>query len=271
MTGKGTNGVGASQYLLRSLGQADVLLDGQRVVWPARSAEELLWYLHTFPAGRHRHDILADLWGLDDTPASANRFRVALHRLRSVLGRPDAVLETHGRYALHSDLLTASDTYALHQAILASRQPTPAREREETLRRALGGVEGEYLPHLQGEWIEQARAQHRAAVVSAHLTLSALHCEARECPLSAQALVYAAEHDPLIGEDHHQRLMTCLAATRDRFAAIEHYRRYRYFLAHEVGDTPMRETEELAEQIKRGDMVCPHVRGSGVEAERSEV
>ncbi|WP_245593288.1 hypothetical protein [Deinococcus frigens] len=83
----------SQRYLLRSLGNVDVIVDGVSVVWPARNAEELLWYLHTNPQGRYRHDILAQLWDLEDTPAAANRFRVALHRLRATLGRPDAVQE----------------------------------------------------------------------------------------------------------------------------------------------------------------------------------
>lgn len=246
------------RYLLRSLGQVDVLLDGQSVVWPARSAEELMWFLHAFPEGKYRHDILSQLWGLEDGAASANRFRVALHRLRTTLDCPEAVTEQSGRYRLHPELLAASDTYALHQALRASRQSETQREQEELLRQALASAEGEYLPHLQGEWLEQVRAQHRAAVVEGYLTLSKLHCAARECPLSAQALVNAARNDPLIGEDHHQRLMACLSMTRDRFAAIEHYRRYRHFLANEVGDTPMSDTEDLAERIKSGERVCEH-------------
>ena len=124
---------------------------------------------------------------------------------------------------------------------------------------ALASADGEYLPQLQGEWVEQARAQHRAAVVHGYLMLSELHCAARDCPLSAQALVKAAQHDPLIGEDHHQKLMACLSMTRDRFAAIEHYRRYRHFLASEVGDTPMHDTELLAERIKSGERLCEHL------------
>ena len=92
-------------WLLRSLGQAEVLRGGVPVAWPARSAEELLWYLHAHPDGRYRHDLLRDLWDLEDTPAAANRFRVALHRLRHALDFPEAVTERGGRYALHPDLL----------------------------------------------------------------------------------------------------------------------------------------------------------------------
>ena len=49
------------RYLLRSLGNADVIVEGVSVVWPARSAEELLWYLHAHPQGRHRHECGATL------------------------------------------------------------------------------------------------------------------------------------------------------------------------------------------------------------------
>lgn len=245
--------------MLRTLGQADVILNGQGVAWPARSAEELLWFLHAHPEGCYRHNILSRLWDLEDTPAAANRFRVALHRLRAVLGRPDAVLEQGGRFVLHPDILRASDTYALHYALQASKQSGHARAQEELLRQALASAEGEYLPHLQGEWVEAARAQHHAAVVEAHLALSRLYCAAHECPLSAQALVRAADADPLMGEDHHQQLMVCLAMTRDKYAAIEHYRRYRHYLQHEVGDLPMSETVALAEELKSGVRPCQHV------------
>lgn len=246
------------QYLLRSLGTADVIVEGRSVVWPARSAEELLWYLHAHPEGRYRHDILTQLWDLEDVPASANRFRVALHRLRAALGRADAVLEERGRYTLHADLQAASDTHALHSALDACKSSDEPREQEELLRQALASVDGEYLPHLRGEWVEAARSHHRAAVVEGHLKLSLLHCATRECPLAAQALVRAAETDPLIGEDHHQRLMVCLSMTRGKYAAIEHYRRYRHYLAEEVGDTPMQDTVDLAERLKADARLCEH-------------
>lgn len=244
--------------LLRSLGQAEVLVGGERVVWPARSAEELLWFLHAHPEGRARHDILAGLWDLEDTPASANRFRVALHRLRAALGSPGTVTEQGGRYVLDPDIVAASDTALLHGALAQARRSRHPRECEDRLRQALASAGGDYLPHLRGDWVDAARAVHRAAVVEAHLSLSLLHCAARECPLAAQALARAAQQDPLMSEDHHQRLMACLATTRDRYAATEHYRRYRTFLAQEVGDTPLPDTVALAERLKAGEQPCEH-------------
>lgn len=244
--------------LLRSLGRRDVLVEGQQVIWPARSAEELLWFLHAHPEGRTRRDILAGLWNLDDIPSSANRFRVALHRLRTTLGSPQAVTEWDGRYMLDPGIVAASDTALLHEALAQAKQSRHPRECEDRLRRALASTEGDYLPHLQGDWVDAARAVHRAAVVKAHLSLSLLYCAARECPLAAQALARAAQQDPLMSEDHQQRLMACLATTRDRYAATEHYRRYRTFLAQEVGDTPLPDTVALAERLKAGEQPCKH-------------
>lgn len=245
------------QWLLRSLGQADVIVNGQRVSWPARSAEELLWFLHAHPDGCYRHDILDKLWNLNENPATTNRFRVALHRLRQTLGCSDAVREDHGRYVLHPDIQAASDTHALHQALLASKYALSPYEKEERLRQALASAEeGEYLPHLKGEWVERVRAEHKAAVVEAQIALALLHCAACECALATAALTKAAQIDPLINEEHHQRLMGCLTVTHSKYAAIEHYRRYRHFLQREVGDTPMPETVQFAERLKMGERYC---------------
>ncbi|WP_104989522.1 BTAD domain-containing putative transcriptional regulator [Deinococcus sp. NW-56] len=241
---------------LRTLGDALVTVNGQPLSWPARSAEELLWYLHAHPDGAYRADLLADLWGLDDGPAAANRFRVALHRLRTALGRPDAVAEVRGRYLLHPELLAASDTAILQSGMEAAVHAKDDAEREEALRRALSCVDGEYLPQIRADWVEEARLYWRSLRVRAYVALSTLHCLRRECPLAVQALGQAVGSDPYIGEDHHQRLMTCLAQTRGRFEAVEHYRRYRRFLRDEVGDTPMPDTVLLAERLKAGELLC---------------
>ncbi|EYB69401.1 response regulator receiver/SARP domain-containing protein [Deinococcus phoenicis] len=233
-----------------------VTVNGQPLVWPARSAEDLLWYLHAHPGGAYRADLLADLWGLEDTPAAANRFRVALHRLRATLGRADAVSEVRGRYTLHPDLLAASDTAALQTALQAASLARTDAEREAVLRRALACVEGEYLPQVRSDWVEEARAGWRVARVRVYVALATLHCARRECPLATQALTRAVQADPLIGEDHHQRLMTCLAQTHGRFEAVEHYRRYRRYLREEVGDTPMPDTVAIAERLKAGELLC---------------
>lgn len=244
----------ASSYLVCSFGEPSIWKANERIVWAARSAEELFWFLFTFPEGKYRHQILGELWNLEENAAAGNRFRVALHRLRAALGWLEAVTEKNGRFQLHADLIAASDIAMLYQVIQPSGDSL--QQREQLLEGVLQRVQGEYLPQLQGEWIEQARSQHRATIVSAYLELAQLHCQLRECPLAAKALTEAIDRDPLVSEDHHQRFIACLSMTQDRYAALEHYRRYRHFLLHEVGDTPLKETERLIEGIKAGKRVC---------------
>ncbi|MFC6591887.1 BTAD domain-containing putative transcriptional regulator [Deinococcus lacus] len=238
---------------VQSLGEAAVYLGGERVVW-SKSTDELFWYLHAHEAGCYRHQLLADLWQLEENPASANRFRVTLHRLRSSLGR-SAVLEDHGRYHLHPDFLAASDTAQLLGALQA--QCTSPQEQEEALRRAAAAGQGEYLPHISADWVQPFRAFYRAAQLRAYLALSELHCQRCECALSASTLAAALERDPLLDEQYHQRLMVCLGDLEGKYAATEYYRRYSHYLRSEVGDTPLPETVALAKNIKDGQVTCP--------------
>lgn len=244
---------------LHTLGEALVTLNDQPLDWPAKSAEDLLWFLHAHPEGAYRTRLLRELWGLEDTAPARNRFRVALHRLRSTLGWTEAVIEVRGRYQLHPDLLAASDTAALSQHLQVAAAAHTDAEREAALRNALRCGAGEYLPQIQAEWVERARAEHQAARLQAYVELAAIHCGRRECLQAAACLGKvgkALAADPLIGEQHHQRMMICLVHTRGRFEAVTHYRRYCQYLRTEVGDTPMPETVALAERVKAGERPC---------------
>ncbi|UQN09476.1 bacterial transcriptional activator domain-containing protein [Deinococcus sp. QL22] len=241
---------------LQTLGQVGVWRGEMLLQWPARSAEELLWYLHAHPLGASRATMLSDLWAQEDTPAAANRFRVSLHRLRKTLGRTDAVTEQQGRYLLHPQVWAASDLAQMHRDLKEAHAAPDPQEQAAALRRVIAGSEGDYLPHIRGDWVEEARQGHRAALLRARLALSALCCAQRECAAAVDLLMQAVQNDPLIGEDHHQRLMGCLTQTQGRFRAVEHYRRYRLYLRDEIGDTPMPDTVQLAERIKTGERPC---------------
>ena len=76
-----------------TLGQTRVTLDGHDIVWHAASAHDLFLYLLSFPDGRSQRDAVLALWPEEehDNPASSNRFRVALHRVRAALGKTESV------------------------------------------------------------------------------------------------------------------------------------------------------------------------------------
>ena len=92
----------------------------------------------------------------------------------------------------------------------------------------------------------------------AEIELSLLHRQRGDCQASVAALARALRRDPFIGENHHQKLMSCLSVVESKYAAIEHYRRFLAFLRDELDDTPMPETMLLAQRIKAGEEVCSH-------------
>lgn len=251
---------------VRTFGHPGVEVGGRPVQWHAASAQELFFYLLSFPEGRTRGEILEDLWGLEATPASGNRFRVTLHRVRTALGSPGALTEAYGRYHLAPAVIRASDVGELYRALhLAEHAATPP-ERLQAYRRVLEVYRGEYLPQVRAEWVREAREEHRAAYVHACLEISALRCEAADCAAAVTDLARALRADPYLGENHHQRLIACLSVVGGPYAATEHYRRFLRFLRDDLNDTPMPETVALAERIKAGEHICPRAQGSAAAA-----
>ena len=124
------------------------------------------------------------------------------------------------------------------------------------LERLLQAYQGEYLPFESAEWAQQAREEHRAIFIQAQIELSELHCDVVACASSVNALALALQADPYMGENHHQRLMTCLSVVQGKYAATEHYRRFVAFLRREVNDVPMPETLHLAARVKSCEHIC---------------
>ncbi|WP_084542139.1 AfsR/SARP family transcriptional regulator [Calidithermus chliarophilus] len=247
--------VSAARLQVRTLGEAEVWLEGRPVQWRADSARLLFFYLLAHPEGRSREQILEALWDAAPDAGANNRFRVTVHRIRVALGWPGAVLEEHGRYRLAPEVLRASDVGAFYQALERAGRAEAPQARLRGYQRALELYRGEFLPQEGAEWAGETREQVRAAYVQAELALSRLFCGLHQCPASVAALARALHADPYLGEDQHQRLMGCLNAVEGKYAAIEHYRRFLHFLREELGDSPMPETLELAEHLKRDEAV----------------
>jgi DNA-binding SARP family transcriptional activator len=248
---------------IRAFGEPRVLVNGQAAHWQAQGAQELLFALLSLPEGASKERLMELLWGLAPDPTSNNRFRVTMHRLRTSLQWPDVVLERHGRYYLAPEVMQYSDVFVFYQA-LEQAERLQKQEHPGALaayQHALSVYKGDYLPGIESEWAILAREEHKAAYVRGCLELSLLYCDAQSCEAAVGALVRGLRADPYVGENYHQKLMSCLAVVEDKYAAIEHYRRFLGFLRDELHDTPMQETRDLAETIKNGKFVCERALG----------
>ena len=239
-----------------SLGRAEVRIDGLPADWHAQAARELFFYLLSKPEGASKEQVLERLWGLEVNSSASNRFRVTVHRVRAALGRNDAIIENLGRYRLSTGVLEQTDLHRFYSLLERANRATEHAVRLAFYQQALSAYSGEYLPSENGDGVFEAREEHKAAYVRASLEVSLLHCDHGSCDAAVGALVRALRADPFIGENYHQKLMTCLSVVEGKYAAIEHYRRFIGFLRSELSDSPMTETRDLAERIKGGESIC---------------
>jgi two-component SAPR family response regulator len=238
-----------------------VFNQGQPVTWHAESARELFFYLLANPEGQSRDAILEQLWQESPSASVSNRFRVTMHRIRTALGANDVVLEEHGRYRLSNEVLRASDLHAFYQALEDASHASTPKDRLLAFQRVMNVYQGDFLAGLNADWLLEAREEHRAAYVRAEIEVSLLHCEHGACESSVAALVRALRADPYLGENWHQKLMTCLSVVEGKYASVEHYRRFLHFLRVELEDSPMDETADLANRLKNGEVICQRKAG----------
>jgi two-component SAPR family response regulator len=252
-----TPAISTAQHLkITTLGQAEVLVHGQPAKWHSDSARGLFFYLLSYPNGKSREEIIDALWNIEPNAATNNRLRVTMYRLRNALGWREAIVESHSRYQLDQMVLEAVDTHKFYLMLAQAECASNPTIRLECYQRALVLHAGDYLPFETSSWVLKIRNEHNAAFARAKIAVSLLDCNQGLCQTSVGALATALENDPFLGENHHQKLMSCLSVVEGKFAAIEHYRRFLAFLKNDLEDTPMPETSILAERIKAGERIC---------------
>ena len=239
-----------------TLGESEVLVHGQPAKWHSDSARALFFYLLSHPNGKSREEIIDAIWDSQPNAATNNRFRVTVCRLRSALGWRESIAELHSRYQLGQVVLEACDSHKFYVLLAQAEHASNPALKLERYQKAIVLYLGDYLPSETATWVLKIREEHNAAFARAKIAVSLVHCHQGLCQSSVGALAIALENDPFLGENHHQKLMSCLSVVEDKFAAIEHYRRFLTFLNHDIKDTPMPETIVLAERIKAGERIC---------------
>ncbi len=240
---------------IQSLGQVGVIVAGQAVKWPSSASRDLLYLLLGKPLGHTKAEIMRALWNAGDTFANDGRFKTTLYRTRQTLNDPAAVTLQGGRYVLADKYHQHADFVMFKRALQRAKSLDGRDERLTSYYQALSLYEGDFLPDHPAEWAEETRDTLRTAHVRARLDVAFLHCDALECQLGIRNLATALATDPLIGENYHQDLMTCLCTVGNRHGAVSHYRHFLNFIQRDIGDTPTAETLNLAERLKHDE---PH-------------
>jgi LuxR family transcriptional regulator, maltose regulon positive regulatory protein len=228
-----------------TLGRFEVQRQGQPLEFSRKAPKKTLALLKVIIAygGRGvRDQQLLDAFWLDEEGDVATRaFTAALHRLRTLLGDNDAIIQHGGTLSLNLSRVWV-DSLALDE-LLSDAAPVSA----ETL---LALYRGSFLKEDEGEsWSVTTRERlrsrfiHALGVATAGLERDGRHELAIECYLRG------IDCDPII-EPFYQGLMRCYAHTGRRAEALAAYRRLKQILSVSLSLKPSASTENLHRSLR---------------------
>lgn len=240
---------------IRTLGETIILLDGKPVTF-ARKAQRkplaLLKALIAMGASEVPEERLSDaLWPDAEGDMAHQAMEVTLHRLRKLLGRPDAVVFRAGRMSLNQrfcwvDAIAFERLLALAEQ--AERQGRGER-RQALLEQAVALFRGPFLGADVGEWWTQAPAARlRGKWLQTLWQLALLLEDAQQWDRAADCFERCLEADDAL-EATYRHLMHCRHRQGRPIEALEAYRRCRLALAAARGVVPSPQTEALRDAI----------------------
>jgi DNA-binding SARP family transcriptional activator/tetratricopeptide (TPR) repeat protein len=214
--------------------------DGVELPAPAgRRAWSLLAYLALHPGPQPRGELAARLWpDVLDSSARAS-LRSAVWSLRRALGPAAAqVVADRDHLGLAGEPEVWVDALAFEALVQAGRD-----------QEAVALSRGELLAGSDDDWVLSARDAHRDRLME---VLERLATDRESAGDHAGAIDWTRAQivaDPL-GEEAHRRLISRLAASGDRGAALVVYRAFAERLRRELAVAPSKMTRQLVEVLR---------------------
>ncbi|MBV9271014.1 MAG: bacterial transcriptional activator domain-containing protein [Candidatus Eremiobacteraeota bacterium] len=237
---------------VRCLGAFAYRASGEWCGGPAfKSGRELLQYLVSYHHLAVPRETLADAFWPDlDGDSVIHRLHLAVSgaraALKSLFPRLDAIQCRGGSYALHSDIVVASDMDALFSA---SRNATMAE-----MEAAVAASNGEYMAGERAEWMYPLRVRCAQAFLS---ILERLADAAEESGDVDKALDYALRLVEIdrAHEAAARRLMRLLVRCGRRGAALNEFDELARYLKRHLAIEPSAQTKALRDAIAQSAIV----------------
>ncbi len=233
---------------VRVFGRMVVESDGEPVPAPAaRRAWSLLAYLALHPGPQPRGALAARFWP-DVLDASARAsLRSAVWSLRRALGPGgvDLLVADRDNVGLALDAQVWVDAVEFESLVQAGRDVD-----------AVTLCHGELLADFDDDWVLGARDAHRERLLEV-LERLAGQCETAADAAGAVEWTRAQVAADPLGEEAHRRLISRLAASGDRAAALVVYRTLSERLRRELAVAPSAMTRELVQELRAEPTVAP--------------
>jgi len=194
------------------------------------------------------------LWPDDEGDSARDAFRVALHRLRKILGNSDAILVEDGRVSLNRDLCWV-DALAFDELV---HGVPGAGEPDTDQQRALALYHGVLLPADRDEAWSMALRERLRSKFMHHFGYLGSMLESRQAWNEALRLYLRGVDVDNLTESFYQGLMRCHAALGRHADALEAYRQLRDTLAATRGVDLSPATEALYRSLQQAQSGSEH-------------
>lgn len=239
---------------IRALGGFDLTIDGVAFasgVKPQRRPLDLLKVLLVCNGQSVGAAELADkLWPDSDGDTGRNSLQVAVHRLRRLLGRDQAVLVQDRKVCLDHTLCSVDlwtfEREAQHLMRAYAEAPSFAERAEETLWLYRGHL---FAHEAEQAWMLAPRERLRRLWLGVVRRLGDHHEARGECGRACELYQRTVDMDPL-AEEVYRRLMRCQQKAGESAEAVHTYHCCREQLVTVLGVAPSAETERLYNTLR---------------------
>ena len=200
------------------------------------------------------YQLVDALWPDDEGDSARDAFRVALHRLRKILGDTEAILVEDGRVSLNRHLCWV-DALVFDELTNSARG---SAELDPSQQRALALYRGALLPADRDESWSMAMRERLRSKFMHHFGRLGSQLESQQAWNEALDLYLRGLDADNLTESFYQGLMRCHAALGRHADALGAYRQLREMLAATLGTGPSPATETLYRSLKRAQSGSEH-------------
>lgn len=240
---------------IHTLGRFALLRDGKPLRFEGKTQKKPLELLKLLIAlgGREVAEsrVLDALWPDAEADQARQNFKVALHRLRKLIGNEVLVLN-EGKLTLDARQAWV-DVWACERLLNESRDQLHTGHTQSAIdsgQRAVKLYQGAFLHADDQPFLLPLRERLRTRLLGHLGELARSLCETRACPESLALYRKGIEIDPLT-ESFYQGLMHCHQCLKQPAEALKTYERCRKLLKSQLGVDPSPQTLALEQEIRR--------------------
>ncbi|MBK8020283.1 MAG: tetratricopeptide repeat protein [Chloroflexi bacterium] len=215
--------------------------------WRAATAREIFLYL-LFEGAQRREELCLNFWPDKSEDKARALFHATVHRARQAVGS-NVIIHQDEIYGINPDVDLWSDAHVFERTVKEARgKPLREINTAELWRRAITLYQGEFLPGIYSDWVENMREHLNDLYLEALITAG--ECAQMRADFGEAAKMYqqALKIDPL-REEVHRSLMIAYRALGQKQKIKTHYEKMRRIFLDELGAEPAEETIQLVNNL----------------------